>query len=249
MIRSSTRSKGSGTGQPAEATRNIEAVEKALAVLGAFRADDAPLTLADLAKRTGLHKSTLLRVLGTLHSHDCIQRFGDGRYHLGSKLFHWGRIYQGSLQLERYIMPVLQQLVDATGEGASFSCKQGNHRLCLFRIDPPREVRDNLRAGDLLPLNLGATGLILTAHSKGWNEAAPRYLATFGEREPDIAAVSAPVFGPSNKLLGALTISGPLSRFTKRAVAQMVDLILDAAAGLTSKIGGTTRDYRSKPSR
>lgn len=218
-------------------------------MLGAFRADDAPLSLADLAKRTGLHKSTLLRVLGTLHSHDCIQRFGDGRYHLGAKLFHWGRIYQGSLQLERYVTPVLQQLVDATGEGASFSCRQGAHRLCLFRIDPPREVRDHLRAGDLLPLNLGATGLILTAYSKGWSETGPRYLATFGEREPDIAAVAAPVFGPSNELLGALTISGPLSRFAKPAVARMVELILDAATDLTSKMGGAIDQHHAKPSR
>lgn len=248
MIQSGGRLR-SRTGQPAEATRNIEAVEKALAVLSAFRAEDDPLTLADLAKRTGLHKSTLLRVLGTLHSHDCIQRFEDGRYYLGSKLFHWGRLYEGSLRLERYVRPVLQQLVDATVEGASFSCKQGNQRLCLFRIDPPREVRDHLRAGDLLPLSLGATGLILNAHSNGWNDAAPRYLVTFGEREPDIAAVAAPVFGPSNKLLGALTISGPLSRFTKGAVSKMVHLILDAAAALTTQIGGTSRDYRSKPSR
>ena len=235
-----TRRIATHSGQPAEASRNIEAVEKALKVLAAFHANDPPLTLVDLAHRTGLHKSTLLRVLGTLHSHDCIQRFADGRYHLGATLFHWGSIYQSSLQLDRYIMPVLQQLVEKTGEGASFSRRQGNRRLCLFRVDPPRGVRDHIRAGDLLPLNVGATGLMLLAHSKGRDVSAPRYMATFGEREPDIAAIAAPIFGPSNKFLGALTLSGPVSRFTKHAVAKMVEIILEASSDLTSKLGGDT---------
>lgn len=239
MTRHATQKTSRGAAaQPAEAERNVAAIEKALNVLQAFHVDDEPLSLADLAGRTGLHKSTLLRVLGTLHSHDCIQRFADGRYHLGSRLFHWGRVYQGSLKLERYITPVLQELVQQTGEGASFSARHGSHRLCLFRVDPPRDVRDHIRAGDVLPLNVGATGLVLQAHSKGRDHSAPRYLTTFGEREPDIAAVAAPVFGASDQLIGALTLSGPLSRFTKQAVARMTKIILEASATLTSKLGG-----------
>ncbi len=229
--------------QPAESGRSVAAIEKALKVLDVFLPDDLPLGLNEIASRTGLHKSTLLRVLGTLQLYGCIQRFADGRYHLGARLFHWGRVYQGSLKLEHYIAPVLQQLVQQTGEGASFSIRQGHHRLCLFRVDPPRDVRDHVRAGDLLPLNVGATGLVLQAHSKGWDEKAPSYLTTFGEREPDVAAIAAPVFGPADKLIGALTLSGPVSRFTKEAVANMAKTILEASATLTSKLGGKTQSF------
>lgn len=49
-------------------------------------------------------------------------------------------MYEASLRLERCITSVLQQFVDATGEDALFSCKLAKQRLCLFGIDPPRDL-------------------------------------------------------------------------------------------------------------
>ena len=44
----------------------VAAVERALSVLGAFRDGDASLSLHELAARTGLYKSTILRLLVSL---------------------------------------------------------------------------------------------------------------------------------------------------------------------------------------
>lgn len=41
---------------------------------------------------------------------------------------------------------------------ASFHVRQGNQRLCLFRVDSPQPIRDHIRAGDLLPLDRGVGG-------------------------------------------------------------------------------------------
>ena len=54
----------------------VAAVERALEVLQAFRVQDASLTLADLEERTGLYKSTILRLAATLENFGYLSRAG-----------------------------------------------------------------------------------------------------------------------------------------------------------------------------
>jgi DNA-binding IclR family transcriptional regulator len=45
--------------------RGVATLERALAILGTFESSSSQ-SLADISRRTGLYKSTLLRLLGTL---------------------------------------------------------------------------------------------------------------------------------------------------------------------------------------
>jgi DNA-binding IclR family transcriptional regulator len=220
----------------------VAALDRALSILGAFKPGDTALSLHDLAARTGLYKSTILRLIGTLSQHHCIQRLDDGRYQLGSMLLHWGSLYQSSLRLDDHVLPVLQRLVDDTGEGASFFTREEDVRVCLFRVDSKRSIRDHVRAGDLLPLNKGSAGRVLLAFDPTLTpqERFPRspVIVSRGEREPDIAAVAVPVFGPGPSLRGALAVSGPSVRFSDEAVAAISGSLIAAAADLTRRLGG-----------
>ena len=62
------------------------AVDRALSLLAAFRAGDAALTLAELAERTELYKSTVLRLLASLEHARLVQRGADGGYSLGPEV-------------------------------------------------------------------------------------------------------------------------------------------------------------------
>jgi DNA-binding IclR family transcriptional regulator len=64
------------------------------------------------------------------------------------------------------------------------------------------------------------------------------YMLTIGEREPDIAAIAAPVFGLQGSLRGALAISGPAVRFATEQIPGMAQSLLKAAADLTRRLGG-----------
>jgi DNA-binding IclR family transcriptional regulator len=220
----------------------VASLDRALSILGAFRPGDTALSLHDLAARTGLYKSTILRLIGTLSQHHCIQRLDDGRYQLGSMLLHWGSLYQSSLRLEDHVMPVLHRLVEETGEGASFFTREEDVRVCLFRVDSKRSIRDHVRAGDLLPLDKGAAGRVLVAFDPGLTPQSrfpgSPLMLTRGEREPDIGAIAAPVFGPGPTLRGALAISGPDVRFSDDAVAAMSKAVIAAAIDLTRRLGG-----------
>lgn len=113
------------------------AVDRALFVLSVFREGDTALGLAELAHRSGLYKSTLLRLLASLEHARLVQRLPDGRYGLGPEVARLNAVYAASFSLEQVVVPALRELVRDTRESAAFHVEQGEHRLCLYRVDSP----------------------------------------------------------------------------------------------------------------
>lgn len=214
------------------------AVDRALSLLAAFRAGDQALTLADLAERTQLYKSTVLRLLASLEHARLLLRQGDGRYSLGPELARLHGIYAAAFSLEDEVLPVLRDLVATTRESAAFHVRQGDQRRCLLRVDSPQPVRDTVRAGDLLPLDRGAGGRVLTAFGEsrgGIYEQIRRegVLVMNGDRLPELTGIAAPAFGVAG-LAGAVILTLP----TTRLEPGFSQAVLDAARHLTGRLGG-----------
>lgn len=224
---------------PDEKTERVAAVERALSILNAFGREDESLSLSELAQRTGLYKSTLLRLLSSLIRFSTVHQLSDGRYQLGHAVLHWGSIYQASMRLEHIVLPVLEQLALRTGEGASYFRREGDVRLCLYRIDSQRSVRDHMHVGDILPLHTGAAGRVLIQFEADVPPPTSVFIS-IGEREPDIAAVAAPVFDRAGGVAGSISISGPANRFTTSTLPDHVKAVHEAAMTLTQKLGGPT---------
>jgi DNA-binding IclR family transcriptional regulator len=222
----------------------VAAVERALSILATFEPDGAARSLSEIAAKTGMYKSTILRLIVSLERYNCLSRLSDGSYQLGPSLFHWGDIYRRSLKLEDHVVPLLRNLVRLTGESASFYTRQGEQRLCLFRQDSLKSVRDHVRAGDLLPLDRGAAGRVLRDYSEPqYTHKRVNVISTLGERDSETGAVAVPVFGLSQGLVGALSISGPIARFTETSVDLVTKSLLDAARQLTERLGGDSSVY------
>jgi hypothetical protein len=176
------------------------AVDRALFVLSVFRR-----RYVAGAGRTGAaqrpvqeHAAAAAGVAGTCAADPAS---ADGRYALGSEIARLNAVYAASFSLEQVVMPALRELVRVTRESAAFH-RAGQHRLCLYRVDSPQPVRDHIRAGDLLPRNRGAGGRVLRAFAGARGEIYQRIrdegvIALVGDRSPDIAGVSSPVFGPA----------------------------------------------------
>jgi DNA-binding IclR family transcriptional regulator len=224
----------------------VAAVDRALTILAAFEGAAEPLTLAELARRTGLYKSTLLRLMASLQAFGYLVQLADGRYHLGPTPFRLGAVYQRANNLYDHVMPVLRQLVAAGTESPSFHVRHdARRRLCVFRVDSQHSTLDRVEAGMLLPLDRGAAGKVILAFDGEKGEAfdriRERYVAiSFGERDPDCAGIACPVFGPNRTLVGALSLSGPKSRFSKENIKTMSSLLLKDAIRLTRSLGGST---------
>jgi len=229
------------------APKGVAAVERAFAILGAFRAEDhGPLSLAELSVRTGLYKSTILRIAQSLMRHRFLQRTDEGRYQIGSAALMLAAHFQRSLHLRDVLLPIMRDLSQASGESVAFYARENDMRVCLYRVDSPRAIRYHVREGDVLPLEKGSGGRVLLAFSdvRGQPYDAIRrdlYFVSLGDREAEIAGVSAPVFGPDAKLVGALTLAGPTSRFDRAVAQRMCAPLLQAAARATRELGGDAR--------
>lgn len=215
------------------------AVDRALSLLAAFRAGDTALGLTDLAQRTRLYKSTALRLLASLEHARLIQKLDDGRYALGAEVARLHGVYAASFSLDRVVLPVLRQLVAATGESAAYHVRQGEARLCLYRVDSPHPVRDHIQAGDILPADRGSGARILIAFSAQGARAGGRkheqnkplyakireqgYYTAVGDRLAEVAGISAPVFKADGTLAGALTLTMPASRYHLKYVKPVLE--------------------------
>ncbi len=224
-------------------TTGVAAVERALSILDAFTDQSRQLTLAELAERTGMYKSTVLRLARSLGNFGYLVRGEDGLYRLGPRLLQLGSLCQRHLNTADIVPPALRAIVQEVKEGASFYVRDGDRRLCLHRVDGVRSVRDSVHEGDRLPLNVGAAGHVIRAFG-GANgpvyEKVRRelYAVSLGERDPEIAAVACPVFGMEQRLAGALTVSGPRYRIEALGVRPFLLVLLKHASELSNALGG-----------
>lgn len=223
-----------------KSSAGVAAVDRALSILEGFRHTSGTLTLKEIADATGLYKSTILRLLGSLDSFGYVRRLENGSYQLGPKLAELAAVYSESFNLDGYVVPVLDTLVETLNESATFYIAEGEARVCLFRREAPQVLRDHVRVGDALPIDKGASGKALTAFAGGLpaNGAEAEWAFTsVGERHPDMAAAAAPVFGLNGALVGALNVSGPRSRLGSKALRQSAKIVRREAVSLSARLG------------
>jgi DNA-binding IclR family transcriptional regulator len=226
----------------------VAAVERALSILDAFTEQDRALTLAQIAQRTGHYKSTILRLAASLEKRGYLLRLADRGWRLGPAASRLGSLYQAAFRLGDIVEPVLQKVVSETGETAAFHVREGNVRVSLYRVESPQRIRDHVRQGEHLPLERGAGGKVLLAFSGAKGAEFDRIrrqmtCVSLGNRIADLGGVSAPVFGAGQALIGALTLSAPLSRLNRKALARFEPVVLAHAAGLTRALGGDPGVY------
>lgn len=106
-------------------------------------------------------------------------------------------------------------------------------------------MRDHIRAGNLLPLDRGTGGRVLTAFDSVLGQMTgpdsdlyarirrDGYCIATGDRRSEVAGISAPIFLLSGDIAAAVTLTAPVHR-SKEAHLQHV---LEAAAKLTGRVG------------
>ena len=207
-----------------------------MALLLAFRDDEAALPLVELARRAGLHLTTALRLIGTLEAQGFVQRLPSGGYALGAQLLVLGERFRRSLRIEDQVMPALDRLRTESRESAAFFVREGTARRCLFRLDSPQPVRTIARVGEVAPLGIGAHGRALVALDAVPPPRLP--IVSRGERLAEVAAIAAPVLDARGAIAGSIGITMPLYRFDAVAEALCLPLVLREAIALTRALGG-----------
>lgn len=229
--------------EPKDKEGGVIAVTRALSLLEAFQVDESTLSLAEISRRTGMHKTTVLRLARTLALSHYMVQAEDGQWRLGPATGWLGARYQAGFDVNNAVEPVLRQLAQLTGESATFYVREGKIRACIARVEGSQAVRHHVRTGERLPLERGAPGRVILAFSGERGEPYEGirkrgYHLSLGEREPEVASVAAPVFGLNWRLLGSMCISGPVSRLSTTKLEKYAKNVIRAANELSYALAG-----------
>jgi DNA-binding IclR family transcriptional regulator len=155
------------TDQPAAAP---SVLWKAFGVLGAFSHRDRVLSLAEIARRSALPKSTAHRVLAMLLETGAVEQAGGG-YRLGLRMFSLGAL-PPEAELREAAMVHLEWLHRATGQTLHLAVLRGGDVVYLEKLLSRQRVDTPAAIGDRLPATCTAVGKALLAFSGGQAEAA-----------------------------------------------------------------------------
>ncbi|MFS2223173.1 IclR family transcriptional regulator [Pantoea sp. B65] len=231
--------------------RSVKAVKRTLAILDAFIPHPGGISLGELEAATGLFKSVILRYMLTLEAERYVFKRADGSYELGSRAYQLGCVYERTFDLHQHVKPVLEKLTAATQESSTFYVRDGDFRMCLLRKDSPQHIKSSVPVGTLLAMDDTSAASVLRHFEQGmpqrWRYQQGLFTSTgagLNRLETNsllTASISVPVFKHDNQLAGALSISGPTSRFDPEDVASQ-QLLLQAAQELSYVLGAATRE-------
>jgi DNA-binding IclR family transcriptional regulator len=144
---------------------NIQLLERAILLLDLLSSKSPTGLLPhELAQTSGLHKSTVHRLLSALKKNRLVERDEKtGRYHPGLKLFEWGIKAVPNINLREHARPHLERLMFETGETAHLCVLVEHEILYLDKVESPKTIRIASSVGGRNPAFCSGVGKCLLA--------------------------------------------------------------------------------------
>jgi len=252
----------------------IEVVRDTCCVLDTFLEKDHPLTLAEITQQTELNKNKVFRILATLQECRLVKRTTSGAYCLHVHFLDFVQSINKQLNVVEVSSPVLEGLVNDTGESAFISIIDGIEALCVAARESPQKIRLSAQIGRRLPLYAGASPVVLLAflHPKDRNELLDKiqlrpytsqtitdrqnlekylahvrekgYVVTPEDLDEGARGVGAPIRDMTGHVIASVSVAGVANRFTEERIQNYVELVLNGASQISQALG--YKDDQSK---
>ncbi|MGW2282620.1 IclR family transcriptional regulator [Streptomyces sp. NPDC001770] len=152
--------RGRRGGKPAEGQ---PVVDRAFAVLGTFDTDHRAQTLAELAQRSGIPRSSALRLARSLVDAGALERLDDGRYVVGLRLLETASLAPRGHGLRSVAMPFMEDLFHVTRQHVLLAVREQGEAVLVERLSALDAGPVRYRVGGRLPLTATGVGLVLLA--------------------------------------------------------------------------------------
>ncbi|WP_255769263.1 IclR family transcriptional regulator [Pseudarthrobacter sulfonivorans] len=194
-------------GKPAPA--HSQTLSRGIRMLEILSEESAPLTIADISARMGVHRSIAYRILRTLEDHGLVARDAAGSLVLGTGLATLARGVARDLQAAA--LPELTSLANELGTTAFLVVLDRGDCTTLTSVEPPHSRAAVVqRPGTRHALNVGAPGLAIQSilNDSQWEAISPDQ-----PRRPEVAHVREVGFAISHHevLPGVTAVAVPLS--------------------------------------
>lgn len=254
-------------GRPAQQDASSSLL-RGLSLLGLFSVRDSELSISEMARRSGIPKSTTHRLVTDLTSWGALER-GTHGLHLGVRMFELGHLVPSQRTLRELAVPYAHNLNEITGLTCNLAVRDGTEIVYVEKVATRNLSVPHSRTGGRLPLNCTALGKAILAFSDHDfvedvlagelaartkrsitdPESLRRELASVRETkvaydveesQPGLFCVAAPIFGAHSGVVGAISVTGAAAL----AQAQLFAPAVRTTAMALSRALGTPSRHR-----
>lgn len=251
----------------------LSTLDKGLHVLEILGAVDAlaGLTLTELSRAAGMHRTTLFRILATLQARGLVARDdATDRYRLGIGVLALASALLRDIDIRRVAWPALRALSRRTQELVYLTVLDKAEVVTVERFDSDQDISLRADIGSRRPAYCTASGKAILAHlpaedvdrilQLGMPTLTPRTITSpevmqhhleevrqrgFAwddeERLEGVRCVAAPVFGGDGSVGGAVSIAAPSLRTPWARLRQLGDEVCITATEISRQLGFVAR--------
>lgn len=250
----------------------MNTVRTTVGLLRQFTADEPELGVSELARRMGLDKATVHRVLKTLIAERFVEQNAETkRYRLGFGVLDVAAARLASFEFLAVAATQIRQLGVEVGETVSLHVPDGHETVCIDAAEAPHPVRVTYFIGERFPAHLTSPGLAMlsTLPKQQWIALFERSRQRYGSRDvvqselsevlartkaqgyavadgsfqEGVRAIAAPVCDSTGAFVCALSIAVPAQRLTMKQLVQLAPALKQAAA----RVAAMARRPRGMP--
>lgn len=247
---------------------SVKTIQRAASILRCFTVESPEMGLTVISQRTGLHKSTVLRLLLALQRESLVQQnLETGKWQLGLGLLNLAGVILAHMDLRTVAREYLRELASETQENVNLTIRDGDEGVIVEFLASTKPIRYAGRLGQRLPLHCTSTGKVLLAfltnperkkalgksgsasfrsNQKALMGTLDRvreqgYAISHEEFEEGLSEIAAPIQNHTGQIVAAVGVSGPTYRMGSGQIEKFVEPLLKAAGGISEKLGFASR--------
>jgi IclR family KDG regulon transcriptional repressor len=244
----------------------VGVVGKVIQILERLDQVPGGLLLREIVNSTGINKSTAYRFLAHLESEGYVFRDSDGYYIVGPKLAKLGNGANYQATLCRTSAGILEKLRIHTGETVNMAVLDGSEILYLSVFESQHTFRMVSEVGRRRPLYCTALGKAVLAYlppeqqkkiisATRFERFTPHTICSAEELNKDLhkihrrgfalddeetvvgaRCIAVPILNRDHKVIGGISVSGPVVRVTKRYIPEFAALLRTSADEIARRL-------------
>lgn len=246
----------------------VQSVDRALEIIDILEDEPQGLGVTPLSKKMGVSKSTIYRLLSSLLNKEYVRQNEETqKYHLGLRLMQLGQTVTNQIDIRQVAAPVMERLVQDTGETVHLVVQDGNEIVYIDKIESQATIRMFSNIGKRAPMHCTGVGKAILSNlsdeeidniikenglEKFTNNTItdPQklkehlkeilmlgYSIDDEEHEMGIKCAASPIFNFKGEVIAGISVAGPIMRINDNKIQHMAKEVLKASKEISESLG------------
>ena len=245
---------------------SVNVVDRVFSILEFLSLAHDPKGPTEIALATGLHKSTVHRLLTTLCSCGYVEKTSEGTYHIGIKLIEIASNRINNLELQTEARPLLNELHSELGLIVHLGILDHDEVVYVEKMDISRNLRLYAQIGMRVPAHCSSLGKCLLASLSGDDvdyllskDTLAQYTSHTITSVKDLKehlkvvraqgwgmdneeyiignrCIASPVYDYRGEVIAAVSASGPTTLLTEDRIPAVAEKVMNASAQISRRL-------------